>query len=228
MSSISALPAQPPTTVTTTIPSSTTTGGVIVDSPEFVPNSYISEVTKGIPISAGNKTPGFRGSGSFVLDADTFEREPLGKSYQSALPPPRRVPCEHTVGIGTRLYASPEQISKKTYDEKTDVYSLGIICFELFHKTFATEMERRCTILALRKNRELPGDFVERFPEIAAFILRCMADDPQERPSAAEILDMDLWAPLAVRMKIAELKDENAMLREEISSLKAYISGLKK
>ena len=169
------------------------------------------------------------GLGSFVLDGDALEAAAFGKSYQSGLKRlTKRLPCEHTVGIGTRLYASPEQISKKTYDEKTDVYSLGIICFELFHRSFGTEMERRYTISALRKTKTLPEDFVERYPEIAEFILRCMADDPQDRPSAAEILEMDLWAPLAIKKKIAELKDENAILRERIRMLEARVAAEKK
>ena len=34
---------------------------------------------------------------------------------------------ELTSGVGTLTYASPEQRSKRAYDEKTDVYSLGNI-----------------------------------------------------------------------------------------------------
>jgi serine/threonine protein kinase len=36
-----------------------------------------------------------------------------------------------TAGVGTRSYASPEQINGSDYDASTDVFSLGIILFEL-------------------------------------------------------------------------------------------------
>ena len=38
---------------------------------------------------------------------------------------------ENTAGVGTSSYASPEQISGSDYDSSTDIYSLGIMLFEL-------------------------------------------------------------------------------------------------
>lgn len=34
--------------------------------------------------------------------------------------------------MGTRTYASPEQILGLEFDEKSDIFSLGVIAFELY------------------------------------------------------------------------------------------------
>ena len=48
---------------------------------------------------------------------------------------------QHTGNLGSHFYMSPEQISGKKYNQKVDIFSLGIIFFEL-HYPFHTEMER--------------------------------------------------------------------------------------
>ncbi|KAG0033684.1 Eukaryotic translation initiation factor 2-alpha kinase [Podila clonocystis] len=77
------------------------------------------------------------------------------------------------------------------YDQKADIYSLGIIFFELYHP-FSTLMERHAVLRTLR-NGELPPDFVSRWPKEAAFVLWLMAEDPRMRPSANEILEFELF-----------------------------------
>lgn len=47
----------------------------------------------------------------------------------------------HTGNIGSHFYMGPEQAAGKKYDQKVDIYSLGVIFFELHHP-FDTEMER--------------------------------------------------------------------------------------
>ena len=95
-----------------------------------------------------------------------------------------------TTGIGTVAYASPEQLRKDTYDEKTDIYSLGIIFLELFY-IFGTRMERAHILQDLRNNRKLPSEFQIKYPKEASMVLWLTAPDPPERPSAEELLKSD-------------------------------------
>ena len=52
----------------------------------------------------------------------------------------------HTGNIGTHFYVSPEQMMGLKYDQKVDIFSLGVILFELNHP-FSTEMERAKVIV---------------------------------------------------------------------------------
>ena len=104
--------------------------------------------------------------------------------------------------VGTTFYRAPEQEgilssmkgakSDSSYGVKADIYSLGIVIFEMYHPKFGTYMERSETL-----NRLISGKPGERFP--AAFtasapqnaedlIVWCLERDPTKRPSAQELL----------------------------------------
>lgn len=59
----------------------------------------------------------------------------------TGLKPPVDDSIRHTGNIGSHFYMGPEQTAGKKYDQKVDIYSLGVIFFEL-HYPFVTEMER--------------------------------------------------------------------------------------
>ena len=94
---------------------------------------------------------------------------------------------EHTIGVGTYFYASPEQLSHSQYNEKADIFSLGIIFFELLHP-FGTRTER-AFILKDLKNGIIPEDILLKFPEEMAIVRQCIDPNPENRPTACEILD---------------------------------------
>ena len=53
-----------------------------------------------------------------------------------------------TAGVGTRSYASPEQMKGGTdYDSSTDIYSLGIILFELCYPMYTVRTIRQCSCI---------------------------------------------------------------------------------
>ncbi|KAG2220548.1 hypothetical protein INT45_004154 [Circinella minor] len=117
--------------------------------------------------------------------------QPSSSSFPSKQRP--SIQRKHTVGVGTRTYASPEQLAHtpNAYDEKVDIYSLGIIFFELY-KPFSTAMERASEIEHL-KNGVFPDGFVEKYPKESALILWMMDVNPDCRPTAAQLLDFELF-----------------------------------
>lgn len=67
----------------------------------------------------------------------------------------------HTACVGTHLYMSPEQMNGQMYNYKVDIYSLGIIFFELL-TPFFTDMERIVALSNL-KNFIFPKNFMENY-----------------------------------------------------------------
>ncbi|GLH09706.1 Eukaryotic translation initiation factor 2-alpha kinase 1 [Gryllus bimaculatus] len=91
----------------------------------------------------------------------------------------------HRGEFGTRLYAAPEQLEGKC-DIKSDIYSLGIILFELLCP-FRTDMERSLVLTNLR-NGTFPSEMDEQNPELMQLIRKLLLQDVQLRPSAEDIL----------------------------------------
>ena len=90
---------------------------------------------------------------------------------------------DHTAGVGTRLYASPEQIDGSSYDASTDVFSLGIIFFELAYPMY-TGMERNICLSKLRQCREFPQDWNEVVGTHANQIRQLLAEMLEPKPFA--------------------------------------------
>ncbi|KAG5848192.1 hypothetical protein ANANG_G00095850 [Anguilla anguilla] len=85
-----------------------------------------------------------------AMDQEEDEEEP---SVLTPMPAYAR----HTGQVGTKLYMSPEQLSGNSYSHKVDIYSLGLILFELLHP-FRTQMERVRTLTEV-KNLQFPPVF---------------------------------------------------------------------
>ena len=96
-----------------------------------------------------------------------------------------------TRSVGTALYVAPELKStvRGHYDNKVDMYSLGIIFFEMCHP-FRTAMERDQVIRRLReKEHTLPPDFDQKNKVVQGEIIMSLLNHrPSERPSTVELL----------------------------------------
>ena len=87
---------------------------------------------------------------------------------------------------GTYLYQSPEQIRKEPYDEKIDIFALGVILVELVSK-FSTEFERR-EILQRLKTSEYPEYLKKNHLKEYNLVKKMTRLNPKERPSINDIL----------------------------------------
>jgi serine/threonine-protein kinase PpkA len=90
---------------------------------------------------------------------------------------------------GTPYYVCPEQIDDREPDARGDLYSLGVVLFEMLAGSVPFTGKTLADILAAHRSAPVP-----RLPESSAFyqplIDRLLAKDPQARyASAAEFLD---------------------------------------
>ncbi|XP_078263271.1 eukaryotic translation initiation factor 2-alpha kinase 3 [Rhinoraja longicauda] len=104
---------------------------------------------------------------------------------------PMPVYARHTGQVGTKLYMSPEQISGNTYCHKVDIFSLGLILFELLYP-FSTQMERVQTLTEVR-NLKFPSLFLEEYLQEHEMVQKMLSPEPGERPEAADIIGNTLF-----------------------------------
>ena len=127
---------------------------------------------------------------------------------------------EHTVGVGTTSYASPEQMNSSNYGKESDIFSLGLILLELF-SLFGTEHERYQAFYACRQGI-LSDALQENFPEIARLVLKCTQPDLRSRVTAQDILvspillsNTDVMHQIEIRLLREELQRKDAIIKEQ-------------
>src|SRR5262249_41645923 len=119
--------------------------------------------------------------------------------------------------LGTPLYMSPEQCAGERLDPRSDVYSLGIIAYQML--TGETPFTGNLYQLIFKHNQMPPPPLREKRPDIpesvAALVMSALAKKPEERPiSAAAFMN-------ALRVRA---EDEVSFLRQAITLYNQHFS----
>jgi ABC-type transport system substrate-binding protein len=107
--------------------------------------------------------------------------------------------------VGTVAYFSPEQVTSRSFDGRSDVYALGTVLYECLtgEPPFAGEVQSvlyRIVHELPQSMRTLGADVSE---ELEAAVLQCLAKDPEKRPKRAGHLAE------ALRRYRSKLRDED-------------------
>ena len=120
--------------------------------------------------------------------------------------------------VGTPLYVAPEAEGKQIYGFFTDIYSLGVIIFEMVHKPFSTEMERIEALTNIRKhNFQIPQE-VFQDNGLETMTTSMLSHSFKSRPSAKELTENDTLPE----------KQEDIKLRELLQSIYAAPDSLRR
>ncbi|XP_077438929.1 interferon-induced, double-stranded RNA-activated protein kinase [Vanacampus margaritifer] len=92
---------------------------------------------------------------------------------------------DRSVYKGTPSYMAPEQKQKITYDQKVDIFALGLIYFELLWCMITgTEREKLWDDV---RNQKLPPEFSYHFPTEQTMIKSMLCLRPEDRPEAKQL-----------------------------------------
>jgi serine/threonine protein kinase len=93
------------------------------------------------------------------------------------------------IAAGTPAYMAPEQLEGKNVTIRSDIYSLGLVLYEVFTGKKAFDAPTIGQLLDLRRSDTTPttpSSLVQNIdPLVERVILRCLEKDPDKRPASA-------------------------------------------
>jgi serine/threonine-protein kinase len=90
--------------------------------------------------------------------------------------------------VGTPAYMAPEQLDGRGVDARSDVYSLGLVLYEIFTGRRAFEAETMAELARLQREGTptSPSSIITDLdPAVERILARCLEKDPADRPPSA-------------------------------------------
>jgi eukaryotic-like serine/threonine-protein kinase len=131
-----------------------------------------------------------------VLDfglAKLAEHKARGPLYEA--PAASSLHTEPDLLMGTSYYMSPEQVRRRPVDARTDLWSLGVVCYEMLSggRPFGGGSLGEVIVAILEQEPEPLGGVREDLPpRLQQVVAKALRKDPEERYQTAEEISEDL------------------------------------
>jgi Protein kinase domain/Kelch motif len=131
--------------------------------------------------------------------------------------------------LGTAAYMAPEQTFGLPVDERTDLYSVGVMLYELI--TGRVPFDADTPVMVMMKQAYEPPEplrtVVPDVPvQIEQLLLRALAKDPNDRFQSAEAMSAAITATLAqLKEKLAPSVSEGPLADGFMAGVDAYTAG---
>ena len=103
----------------------------------------------------------------------------------------------------TPLYASPEQVKGESKDERTDIWQLGVIFYELVtgELPFKGDSFVEIGMAIVTKQPVKPSEINPEAKEVEGIILKCLEEDKEKRYQSVKELQRDLAEYLGMKYR---------------------------
>ena len=135
------------------------------------------------------------------------------------------------VGAGTPQYMAPEQRAGQDVSVRSDLYSLGLVLYELFtgQQAFKASTAAELARLQAESTPTSPTRLVADLdPSVERAILRCLEKEPRDRPASAIVVAASLPGgdPLAAALAAGETPSpEMVAAAGEAGGLKPWVAS---
>lgn len=112
----------------------------------------------------------------------------IAKTHTAELDPSKAVLTEPGLVFGTPAYMSPEHCMGEPLDARSDIYSLGVLLFEMMTGTLPFQAENPTRMMLKQIKEPAPSMRLtcpDIPPEIDSIVLRALSKDPANRFSSA-------------------------------------------
>lgn len=117
----------------------------------------------------------------------------IAKLTDSREPGLRQATTGTGIFVGTPAYMAPERLGSDPYDGRADVYSLGVMMFQMLCGQYPHQTSRgggywsEAMMNALGHEPSIADDEASVPAELESIVIRALTKDPEQRPTAAEL-----------------------------------------